>query len=147
MAVLVQAVHNVIRIATNDDLEFLAEHDRHISRELLQRKIADSQVYVATTADGDIVGWLRCGLSWDLIPFVNMLYILDPHRRKGLGRQLVERWEQDMRERGFDLVLTSTQADEEGQHFYRKLGYIDTGVLLLPGEPAEIILRKHISAP
>jgi len=137
----------VIRIATDNDLDFLLEHDRHIARELIPRKITDSQVYVATTADGEVVGWLRYGLWYDLIPFMNMLYILEPHRREGLGRQLVERWEQDMREIGFDMVLTSTQADEEGQHFYRKLGYIDTGVLLLPGEPAEIILRKHIAAP
>jgi GNAT superfamily N-acetyltransferase len=134
----------MIRVATTDDLEFLLEHDRLIARELIPRKVADSRVYVATAETGEIVGWLRWGLWYDLIPFMNMLYLLEPHRRKGIGRQLVELWEHDMRERGCDTVMTSTQADEEGQFFYRKLGYVDTGVLLLPGEPAEIILRKSI---
>jgi len=134
----------MIRIATIDDLEFLAKHDHHVTREVMQHKITDSQVYVATIEGEEIAGWLRYGLSWDCVPFMNMLYILEPHRRKGVGKQLVARWEQDMHEDGFHLVLTSTQVDEEAQHFYRRLGYIDSGVLLLPGEPAELILRKHI---
>jgi len=134
----------MIRIATIDDLEFVAAHDRHVTREVMARKIADARVYVISSEDEDIIGWLRYGLFWDSIPFMNMLFILEPHRRKGFGRQLVERWERDMREQGFDLVLTSTQSDEEAQHFYRRLGYVDAGVLLLPDEPAEIIMRKQL---
>ncbi len=133
----------MIRLATIDDLEFLIRHDHHVLREVMQGKIADSQVYMALDRD-DTVGWLRYGLFWDLVPFMNMLYLLEPYRRKGLGRHLVERWEEDMRERGFEYVLTSTQSDEEGQHFYRRLGYVDSGALLLPGEPTELILRKDI---
>ena len=135
----------MIRFATNGDLEFLDQHDPHVTREVLQRKIDGSEVYVMTTESGDIIGWMRYGLSWDCIPFMNMLYLLEPYRRKGFGRQLVERWEQDMCKQGFKLALTSTQADEEAQHFYGRLGYVDSGMLLLPGDPAEIILRKHIS--
>ena len=134
----------MIRIAMIDDLEFVAAHDRHVTREVMARKIADARVYVISSEDEDIIGWLRYGLFWDSIPFMNMLFILEPHRRKGFGRQLVERWERDMREQGFDLVLTSTQSDEEAQHFYRRLGYVDAGVLLLPDEPAEIIMRKQL---
>lgn len=136
----------MIRLATDDDLEFLARHDDHVPREVMRRKIASSEVYVALE-DGAVVGWLRYGFFWDLVPFMNMLYIIEPYRRKGFGRQLVERWEHDMRERGFEHVLTSTQSDEAGQHFYRRLGYVDSGVLLLPGDPAELILRKDIRPP
>lgn len=133
----------MIRLAIGDDLEFLVRHDDHIPRDMMQRKIADSQVYVAQEGDG-IVGWLRYGLFWDAVPFMNMLYLIEAYRRKGFGRLLVERWEQDMRESGFRMVLTSTQSNEEGQHFYRRLGYVDSGMLLLPGDPAEIILRKDL---
>lgn len=135
----------MIRLAGIDDLDFLLEHDHGLPRELVERKIANRQVYFATGSDDEPVGWLRYGLFWDMIPFMNMLYILEPHRRHGIGRQLVERWEQDMRELGYDSVLTSTFSNEEAQHFYRKLGYVDSGVLLLPDEPAELILRKQIA--
>lgn len=45
---------------------------------------------------------------------------------------------------GHDLVLTSTMSNERSQHLFRRLGYVDTGALLLPDEPAEIILRKPL---
>lgn len=35
-----------------------------------------------------------------------------------------------MKAKGYDMVLTSTQVDEEDQHFYRKLGYKDYGIIL-----------------
>ena len=64
---------------------------------------------------------------------------------------LMEHWERDMHTRGYDLVMTSTQADENAQHFYRALGYRDCGGLILPfpgyEQPMEIILAKTISNP
>ena len=41
---------------------------------------------------------------------------------KGYGRLLMEHWEQDMKEQGHGMLLTSTQVDEDAQHFYRRLG-------------------------
>ncbi len=134
----------MIRYATADDLEFLEHHDQHIAPDVLRERVAASKVYVVTDVTGAIVGWLRFGLFWDSIPFVNMLHLLEPHRQKGLGRQLVERWEEDMRGLGHRSVLTSTQVDEEGQHFYRSLGYADCGVLLLTEQPAELFMRKDL---
>ena len=44
--------------------------------------------------------------------------------------------------------MTSTQVDEEAQHFYRKLGYQDAGglVIRIPGyeQPMELFLVKDI---
>lgn len=40
---------------------------------------------------------------------------------------LIEEWEKDMKEQGYGMLLTSTQVDETAQHFYRKLGYKDSG--------------------
>ena len=58
-------------------------------------------------------------------------------------------WEERLRAEGFRAAMTSTQADEEAQHFYRKLGYRDTGslILTLPGleQPTELILIKDLS--
>jgi hypothetical protein len=35
-------------------------------------------------------------------------------------------------------------SDERAQHFYRHLGYHDTGALQLPGEAPELLFRKHL---
>lgn len=75
---------------------------------------------------------------------MNMLYILEDYRRQGGGQLLVRFWEQQMRKSGYRFVMTSSQSDEQGQHFYRKSGYTDSGSLLLRNEPLEIIFVKYL---
>lgn len=95
--------------------------------------------------DGELVGFLRWGLSWDQVPFMNLLWVLPDWRGQGVGTALVGAWEKSQLAAGHDLVLTSTMSNERSQHLYRRLGYVDCGALLLPGEPAELILRKPLA--
>lgn len=133
----------IIRHATLADLPFLAENDRHITPKELDSLIRLGRVLLIE-ADGKAAGWLRWNLFWDSTPFMNLLYLLEGYRMQGLGRALTRHWEQQMREAGYEAVLTSTQADEAAQHFYRHLGYQDIGGFLLPGESYELILHKAL---
>ncbi len=112
-----------------------------------EEKVRNRQGYVCLE-DGKIIGILRYNLFWDSIPFCTMLYISDEYQGKGYGKQLMERWEQDMKAMGCKMVMTSTQVNEEAQHFYRKLGYKDAGgfVVDIPGyeQPMEMIMLKAI---
>ena len=67
-------------------------------------------------------------------------------RGKGFGRQAMAAWEEEMKTRGYEMVLLSTQADESAQHFYRKLGYLDCGCLVFQNtpldQPMELFFRK-----
>lgn len=89
----------------------------------------------------------------------NFWYSLDKHLpekeffhkvrdREGYGKYLMKHWERDMKVQGYGMVLTSTQVDEEAQHFYRKSGYKDCGGLLIaiPGyqQPMEMFLSKKL---
>jgi len=132
-----------IGYASTQDFESLQTLDHHIRPAMLAQKIDRQEILVAKIGD-ELVGWLRFGYFWDNLPFMNLLFVLEPHRGNHLGEQLVVHWENAMKTQGFDQVFTSTLADENAQHFYRKLGYIDCGALLLPGEAAEIILRKPL---
>ena len=107
-----------IRIAEPRDLDALLAHDRHIARARLERKIEEGQVLVLLDGE-NFAGWLRWGLFWDEHPFMNLLYLLEPYRGKGLGRQLVK--------------------DRE-----RRMGYDDAGAFALPGDPLELILQKAL---
>jgi ABC-type multidrug transport system ATPase subunit len=53
------------------------------------------------------------------------------------GKRAMLSWEKEMREFGYKMVMTSTQVDEQAQHFYRKLGYVEKGCLVLDGTPHE----------
>lgn len=132
-----------IRMAIEDDFPFLEKNDRHIRLNEIKMLIGQDRILLAEI-DGETVGWLRWSLFWDNTPFMNMLYFLDGFRGKGYGRQIVEHWENQMRQEGYDTVMTSSLSDEQAQHFYRKLGYVDSGSLLLPGEALEIIFTKKI---
>ncbi len=133
----------MIRYADKDDIKIISKYDEHISIEELENVIKLKRLIVMFNED-KFIGWLRFNLFWDNTPFMNMLYFLDNERGKGYGRQLVSFWEKEMKNKGYKCVLTSTQSNEEAQFFYRKLGYIDSGSLLLPNEPLEIIFYKKI---
>ena len=75
----------------------------------------------------------------------DLLFFPEKYRRKGFGKKLVHHWEKDMKEKGYQNVMTSTQSDEEAQHFYRKMGYTEIGGFKLSGEPLEIIFYRNLN--
>ncbi len=133
----------MIRYANENDIEIISKYDKHISKEELANIIKLKRVIVMYE-DDKFVGWLRYNLFWDNTPFMNMLYFLDNERGKGNGSRLVIFWENEMKQKNYEFVLTSTQSNEEAQFFYRKIGYVDSGALLLPNEPLEMILYKKL---
>lgn len=132
-----------IRNAKLEDSTLLLKHDEHIQEDELCSLIKLGRVLMAENGKC-FIGWLRWNLFWDNTPFMNMLYLLDEHRNKGYGKELVGYWENRMKENGYLLVMTSTLSSEEAQHFYRTLNYVDSGSLLLKNEPLEIIFTKEI---
>lgn len=132
-----------IRLAEDRDFEILSRNDKHISAEALKKKIFDKNILIAE-ADGEFAGWLRYNFFWDEIPFMNMLFVSEKFRGMGIGGNLVRRWEKLMFGAGYKMLLTSTQANEYAQHFYRKLGYSDLGGFTPFGEEYEIILGKQM---
>jgi len=117
-----------IAYATLADIEFLKKNDSHINKQQLKKKIQEKEVIIAQVS-GVSVGWLRFGFLWDIIPFMNMLRILKKYQRKGIGSKIVEFWEQEMRKKKYREIMTSSQEDEEGQFFYKELGYHESGKL------------------
>jgi Acetyltransferases len=132
-----------IEKANYTHLDFWLTLDKYISLDQLKTKISLQQCYIISNENMPC-GVLRYGLFWDSIPFVNMIYLQDSFRNKGLGKCAVTFWENEMLSQGYKTVMTSTLSTETAQHFYRKLGYKDAGCLILDKEPLEIILVKNI---
>ncbi len=132
------------RLASTSDLYFLGEVDRHVSPEVLIDVVSAGRVMVVDV-NGLPVGFLRWGLFWDQVPFMNLLWVLPDWRGRGVGTALVDAWEKSQLIAGHNMVLTSTVSAETSQHLYRRLGYVDSGALLLPDEPAELLLRKALA--
>ena len=132
-----------IRTAGPGDLPALARLDRHISPAELETSVRLGRVLVAE-GKGGLAGWLRWNLFWDNTPFLNLLFVLEGRRGRGLGRALAGHWEAKMRQAGYETVMTSTQSRECAQHFYERLGYEAVGGFLPPGEGYELMFVKKL---
>lgn len=116
----------LIRFADLKDFGLIAARDNWISFDILKAKLSRGEVLVAFE-DNLFAGWLRYGLFWDSIPFVNMLRV-----------------EEDMRRRGYKTVMTSSAQNEYAQHFYLKLGYKAAGGFTPENEPYELLFAKKL---
>ncbi len=136
-----------IRYVEKGDKLFWYQLDKHLPEYEFDTKAALKRGYILLD-NKEPVGILRYNLFWDNIPFCTMLFISCDYQKRGYGKKLMEYWESDMKAKGYGMVLTSTQVDEEAQHFYRKLGYKDCGGLIIdiPGydQPMELFLSKNI---
>lgn len=136
-----------IRYVSLEDKEFWYNLDKHLPEREFNSKVSSKRGYILLEGNKPI-GLLRYNLFWDNTPFCTMLCIDRNYQRKGYGKKLMEHWENDMKSQGYGMLLTSTQVDEEAQHFYRKLGYKDCGgfIINVPKyeQPMELFLIKGI---
>ena len=130
-----------IRYVKAEDKDFWFRLDLHLPETEFDRKVRDRMGYILSEDDSP-AALLRYHLFWDNTPFCTMLFVDWEHQGKGYGRELMSRWEEDMKKAGYGMVMVSTQVDEQAQHFYRKLGYQDAGglVITIPGyeQPMEL---------
>ena len=131
-----------IRVAGKDDFLWLSNNDIHISENTLKSKLESKEIYIVED-NNTIIGWLRYNLFWDSIPFINMIFFLEDFRNLGIGKQLLQYWENEMQQNGYKNALTSTQSNEEAQHFFRKMGYKEIGGFKYFDDPYEIMFLKE----
>lgn len=125
-----------IQYVTEADKAFWFTLDMHMSENELWLKIRDKRGYIISDENKPI-GVMRYNLFWDNIPFLTLIHLNEADQRKGFGRKAMLSWEEEMRKLGYKMVMTSTQVDEQAQHFYRKLGYIEKGSLSFDTTPFE----------
>lgn len=133
-----------ISYVQNEDKSFWYTLDKHMPEAEFAKKVRDKMGYVLWEGDTPI-GILRYNLFWDNTPFCNLLFIDWEYQGQGYGKRLMEFWEREMKSMGYDCVMVSTQSNETAQHFYRKLGYKDSGCLVMGDkQPAELFFIKDI---
>ena len=125
-----------IRYAREADRPFWFTLDQHMCENEFALKVRDRRGYVIFDGENP-VGVMRYNLFWDLLPFLTLIHFAQSHRGKGFGKKSMLHWEAEMRGLGHKMVMTSTQVDEQAQHFYRKLGYAEKGSLFLDHTPFE----------
>ncbi len=134
-----------IKVVTGHDKEFVMGMDKHADDAAFANRVYTKSAYVIWEK-GERIGIITHCVLWDTLPFMNLIYIKEECRQKGFGMQAILAWEAGMKRQGYKMVLVSTQVDEQAQHLYRKLGYVDCGGLVFHDtpfdQPMEMFLRK-----
>lgn len=129
----------IIKLAQSNDMQKIAKLDSHIPPQMLAECIENGRVYLLKD-DSDVVGILRYSLFWQIIPFLDLIFIEEAYRAQGCGRAMMLEWESAMTLLGYKHVMTSTQADEDAWRFYEKLGYRKVGGFFPPEQEAEELI-------
>lgn len=136
-----------VKYVSGLDKAFWFTLDNDLSESEFLLKIRDRRGYVISDGDKP-VGVMRYNLLWDTTPFLTFIYFVEAYRGKGFGGRAMLFWENEMRELGYKIVMTSTRVDEQAQHFYRKLEYKDRGGLFLDNtsldQPQEMFMLKTL---
>lgn len=132
-----------LQTANAEDFGYLKQFDLAPDESALSAGVRGGGLKLVFDDDAR-VGFLLYSVLWGTLPFIQFIEILPSKRRKRVGQRAVRAWEQQMADQGFDLVLISTSAGGAAQHFWRKLGYIDCGVLTVRQKSAEVFFQRAI---
>jgi ribosomal protein S18 acetylase RimI-like enzyme len=93
-------------------------------RKDIARKLAvQPELFLVAEADGAVVATVMAGYEGHR-GWVNYLAVAPEHRRQGLGRALMQRVEESLKERGCPKLNVQVRtANAEALQFYRRLGY------------------------
>jgi GNAT superfamily N-acetyltransferase len=134
------------RWATPADLDFLlATGAVHLPVAILTRKIAWQEIVIVEQA-GAQVGHLQLDYLWSIVPFIAVIWVLEPHRKRGAGRTLLAFIEEHARAQGHTLLYSSSQLDEAApQAWHRHMGFEECGILAGHNDGiGEVFFRKRL---
>jgi GNAT superfamily N-acetyltransferase len=134
-----------VRFAVPADLDFVS-HDGFIPQEVIVRKVAQSEVFVAE-AGGQPVGYLRLEYLWSLVPYVALIWVVPEYRKRGVGRAMIAFIGEFLRQNGHEVVYSSSQVNEPApQAWHRYVGFEECGVIngINEGGIGEVFFRKFL---
>jgi len=133
-----------IRLAGKEDLDQITKRELAIGADVIENKIGLGEVIV-TDDCGQITGILRFSWFWDYLPFINYLWVEEGFRHEQRASRMIQKLEEITEGKNYQTILTSTQADETAQNFYRKIGFEDAGGFTMHDQPFELIMIKYIN--
>ena len=135
-----------IRPADADDLEALNSLD-HVARtdagrrEFIERAVREGTCHVAV-AGGEVVGYGVLNYNFYQHGLVDMLYVRDGHRRRGVGAVLLRELEGLCRTP--KLFTSTNQSNLPMQALLERMGFAPSGVIhnLDEGDPELVYFKR-----
>jgi len=136
----------LVRFAGPEDLEWCVVEDGLVIEKIMRNKIVNDEIIVVEV-DGQLIGYIRLEFLWSTIPYIGMFFVVDEYRKSGIGRKMQDFLEEHLRSRGYDMLLSSSHANEpEPQAWYRSIGFNECGIIscLNEGGIGEVFFMKRL---
>ncbi|MFW9964282.1 MAG: GNAT family N-acetyltransferase [Candidatus Sifarchaeia archaeon] len=137
----------IVRFAGPEVLEWCVVEDVHVTEQIIRHKIINDEIIIAEL-DGQPIGYLRLEYLWSNVPYIGMFFVMDEYRGEGIGRKILAFLEDYLRSRGYDVLFSSSQANEpEPQAWHRSVGFVEAGIIsgINEGGIGEIFFRKSLN--
>ncbi|OFZ46929.1 MAG: hypothetical protein A2381_03785 [Bdellovibrionales bacterium RIFOXYB1_FULL_37_110] len=134
-----------IEFAKSCDIDSCKAFDfDYISASDLRRDTETKQIILAKM-QGIVIGYLRLNYLWYTTPFIDLIIVEKEHRKKGIGKALLELIITELKNDGKKMILTSTQStNQEARRWNESAGFLEIGSLktLHEGGSEELFYRK-----
>ncbi|MCE4606894.1 MAG: GNAT family N-acetyltransferase [Desulfurococcales archaeon] len=100
----------------------LRQHGREKYRGDVERYLSMDKVFLAETDKGEAIGFIRVSEREDCY-WIEELYVKPMHRGKGVGRRLVEKAENYIKEHDPDVYIMVLPQDRRAMGFWLHQGY------------------------
>lgn len=137
----------IVRFAGPEDLEWCVVEDGQVIEKIIRNKIVNDEIIVAEL-DAQLIGYIRLEFLWSTKPYIGLVFVIDEYRKEGVGRKMLNFLEDHLRSHGYDMLLSSSKADEpEPQAWHRAFGFEECGMIscLNEGGIGEIFFMKQLT--
>lgn len=110
-----------------------------------RRLVEFEQIVVVEEASGEVAGYAFYSLLYCTVPFLGMIYFREQSRGQGGSRVLLEFLENDLRQKGYAALLSSSQTNEpEPQAWHVHMGFRTNGIIenIDDENIGEVVFRK-----
>lgn len=141
-----------VRQATVADLDFVRGDERaaitgiaHEPDKSIIHKITRQEVLIAEHKQ-QRMGYLYFDYPATSIPYIRLIWVLEAHRRQGVGKSLLHYLETMLRDNGLAKIYSSSSADEvPPQEWHRHMGFnVCDSVPGVSKDEGEIFLVKRL---
>lgn len=135
-----------IRLAAPADVAGCMRLEHTLTPDEVLHKMSHDEIFVALCGD-QVIGYLRVGYLWGRVPCIDLIRLLPDHQGQGIGRQMLGVLEDELRQRGCRMLLSSSTANEARPQAWRHpTGFVECGILagVNEGGVGEIFFRKTL---
>lgn len=138
-----------VRFAKTSDFRKIRKFDPHsqyLDPKKIKRKVQDKEVILAREGE-EIVGILKFSYFWQTRPFIDLIFVDEKYRGKGISVLLLKFLERFLVKEKYAYLFSSSE--QKAQNWHKHMGFKEMGKLTkinLPHDKtAEIFFSKKIS--